>query len=254
MILSTARQLARTLGLDVLRANHLTIAELRLVHFLGRRNIRLVLDVGANTGQFAAALFNDGYVGRVISFEPIPDAHRQLVAAARGQPNWIIAPPLALGALSGSASFHIAGNSVSSSLLVMTNAHLAAVPASRQVDTIEVQVRRPDEVLEDLGVPDKRLFLKLDTQGTEHEVLKGASRTLKHVVGLRIELSLLELYQGQARFDELDVHIRRLGFELWDLIPGFRDPRTARLWQFDGIYFRPEHWPSRTTQQVTRCQ
>ncbi len=240
MILHTARKLARIFGIDVQRANYLTIAELRLAHFLGYRDIRLVLDVGANAGQFATRLFNDGYDGRIISFEPLPDAHRQLVAAARRQPNWIIAPPLALGATSGAASFHIAGNSVSSSLLVMANAHVAAAPASRQVDTIEVQVRRLDEAVEDLGVTDKRLFLKLDTQGTEDDVLKGAPRTLERVVGLKVELSLLELYQGQARFDELDAHIRRLGFELWDLIPGFRDPKIARLLQFDGIYFRPE--------------
>jgi FkbM family methyltransferase len=240
MILNAARRLARKCGIDFHRANYLTIADLRIAYFLKRRSIRLVLDVGANTGQFAATLFGDGYDGYIISFEPLPHGHSQLVAAAQQRPNWVIAPRLALGQTSGTASFHVAGNSVSSSLLAMANAHIAAAPGSSSIDRIEVQVRRLDEVLEDLDVTEERLFLKLDTQGTEYDVLKGASRTLDRVLGLKVELSLIELYQGQVLFEELDVHIRQLGFELWDLVPGFRDPNSARLLQFDGIYFRPE--------------
>jgi FkbM family methyltransferase len=189
MILSQARKLARNLGLDVQRANHLTIPELRLVHFLACRKIHLVIDIGANTGQFARALFSNGYTGRVISVEPIPATRQQLVAAARGRRNWVIAPALALGAVSGSAQFHVAENSVSSLLRVVLQPHLAAAPLSRQIETIEVEVRRLDEMLEYLEVIDKRLYLKLDTRGTEDEVLDGAAGIFERVVGIQVELS-----------------------------------------------------------------
>src|SRR5437660_7418193 len=131
MIFSIARKFARNLGVDARRANFLTVPELRIVHFLKRLNVGLVLDVGANMGQFATALFDDGYSGRIISFEPLPDAHSRLVLAARKRPEWTVAPRLALGRAPGTASLYIAGNSVRSSLLAMADTHVVAVPESR---------------------------------------------------------------------------------------------------------------------------
>jgi FkbM family methyltransferase len=239
MLLSTMRQWARKFGLDVNRANYLTIPNLRIVHLLKQHQISCVLDVGANTGQFGKELFSSGYKGRIISVEPLPDAHRKLVAASLHHSNWDVTPQFALGSVSGTAKFHVAGNSVSSSLLPVAQIHVRAQPTSREIDTIQVQVRLLDDVFDSFKVGEHSVFLKLDTQGAEFDVLKGASRTLERVAGLMLELSLTELYHGQARFEELHAHVRVLGFELWDLLPGFREPMNARLLQVDGVYFRP---------------
>jgi len=58
------------------------------------------------------------------------------------------------------------------------------------------------------------------------------------VVAVQTEVSLAELYEGQPHAGDVDVFLKAAGFELWDVIPGFRDPATMRLLQYDAIYVR----------------
>jgi hypothetical protein len=70
-----------------------------IAHFvshLRKSKIELVLDVGASIGQFAKEMFAGGYKGKIISFEPLSQAHGQLLAAARGNSGWEVAPRCAL--------------------------------------------------------------------------------------------------------------------------------------------------------------
>jgi hypothetical protein len=81
-------------------------------------------------------------------------------------------------------------------------------------------------------------LLKIDTQGYESEVLKGAPETLARVAGLQLELSLVPLYGGQKLMPEMLETVASLGFELWALVPNFLEPGTARMLQADATFFR----------------
>ena len=197
-----------------------------------------MVDVGANVGQFARKLFRAGYKGRVLSFEPFPEARNALIRAASSNARWQIGPAVALGRESACACLHIAGNSVSSSLLPMESLHLEASAASAEIGTVPVDVRRLDDVLDSMAVQEDRLFLKLDTQGSEKAILEGSSKLLHRVVGLKIELSFAPLYVGQPLFDEVYEFVRAQGFEAWSMAPAFRDGRTGRLLQCDVVFFR----------------
>lgn len=108
----------------------------------------LVLDVGANTGQYAARLRELGYGGKILSFEPLPDAHAQLLARAAADPLWEVHPRCALGAAAGTGALNVAGNSVSSSLLPMLDLHAAAAPRSIYIGQVETPVTTLDALLE----------------------------------------------------------------------------------------------------------
>ena len=235
--------LLRKVGIEIKRANIDTLEFKRLSNMLAENYVDTVLDVGANVGQFSRGLFDEGgYRGTVFSFEPLPDAHRILERTAAsytaGGRKWLVAPRTAVGSNAGSATFHVAGNGVSSSLLEMSTAHIEAAPDSYTVKHIQVQVSSLSELIKDMGVASTRMFLKVDTQGTECEVLQGAADVMDGIVGIKLELSLTELYSKQKLYNDADEMVRSLGFKLWDVIPGFRNHRHGRLLQFDGIYFR----------------
>ena len=94
---SWIRRMANRCGLDVTRYRPEVTESGRLAAMLAHHGVNLVLDVGANVGQFAASLRRSGYRGRMLSFEPLGDAHARLLVAARGDPHWEVAPRVAIG-------------------------------------------------------------------------------------------------------------------------------------------------------------
>jgi FkbM family methyltransferase len=232
------RRYGREFGIDVRRVGRFFDESKVLAHLLEERDIPLVIDVGANVGQFASSLFRAGYTGRVLSFEPFVDARNELVNMSSSNPRWMVGPPVALGCKSATGLLHIARNSISSSLLPMECLHVNAAPQSAELGTVPVDVRRLDDVLTSLGFADETFFLKLDTQGTEKAILEGSSALLHRIAGIKIELSFVPLYVGQPLFDEVQGFITARAFEIWDVTPGFRDTQTGRLLQSDFVFFR----------------
>jgi FkbM family methyltransferase len=235
---SWIRRLANRCGLDVTRYRPAVTESGRLAAMLAHHGVNLVLDVGANTGQFASNLRRSGYNGRMLSFEPLEEAHARLVSAARGDPHWEVAPRGAIGEQNGEIEIHVSGNSFSSSVLEMLDTHADAAPASRYIASERVRISTLDDSVGSalgLGVVP---FLKIDTQGYEEKVLNGAAETLAKVRGVQLELSFVPLYQGQQLFDPLLERLRALGFCVWGIWPGFCDPASGRMLQVDAILFR----------------
>jgi FkbM family methyltransferase len=199
---------------------------------LAANHVDHVLDIGANRGQFAEELFENGYTGRVTSFEPLPRAHARLVMKAEGRDRWTIAEALALSDEAGEANFFEASSDVSSSLLRFTaNSH----DGIETVDSYAVKTARLDD-LEMTG----RIFLKIDTQGSEMAVIRGGQNALARAVGVQVEMSLRPLYEGQALAPEVNAVMESSGFRLWDMIPAYRDNKSQQLLQYDGVFFRAE--------------
>ena len=81
-------------------------------------------------------------------------------------------------------------------------------------------------------------MLKIDTQGYELHVLKGASGLLHRVVAMQLELSLVPLYEGAPTFSEMLSYMQSIGFEIFNIVPVFKDNRTGRVLQVDGYFVR----------------
>ncbi len=203
-----------------------------------RFGIDVVLDVGANVGQFAGEIRTMGYTGRIVSFEPLSQAHLQLTAAAKGDAAWSIHPRCAIGNYDGTVEINVAGNSVSSSILPMTKAHTMTATNSGYVGSEPAPIYRLDTVVAPYLGAQSGPFLKIDTQGFEWHVLEGATRTLPALRGILCELSLVALYDGQHLWLEVLDRLRDDGFTLWNLQPGFADPRDGRTLQVDATFYR----------------
>ncbi len=236
MVKTIARNLARRFGYEVFGPPRAFANQRSLAGLLLQERINLVLDVGANTGQFAAELRDSGYREKIVSFEPLQRAHEQLCRQAAADPNWEVADRTAVGDVTGSIQMHVSQNSVSSSILEMLPSHLQAEPRSSYIGTESVPMGR----LDDLSThdPADRVLLKIDVQGYEKQVLDGAPRRLKTCRAVISEMSLVPLYEGQVLASELWDILAVHGFEPWSIEPGFRDPGTGRMLQVDGIFVR----------------
>jgi len=228
----------RVFGINVTRYKHGNYGEDPLVKQLAAHKIDLVLDVGANIGQYASDLYNLGYNKRVVSFEPLPYAYSKLREKSKGNKNWEVAENCAVGEKDGETKINVSKNSVSSSLLEQTGTQTDVEPGAAYTRAIKIKMRKLDSIAPPYIKKGERVLLKLDVQGYEDQVLKGAMKTLPRVQGIQIETSLEPLYEGELVFEEMLKKIEGMGFELYDLVPGFRNNKTGQLLQVDCIFFR----------------
>jgi FkbM family methyltransferase len=205
---------------------------------LREHGIDLIFDVGANTGQFARYVLDLGYQGRVVSFEPLPAAHTALLDASRSFPRWEVAERCCLGEREGVVEINVSENSISSSLLPISSDHVAISPEAGYVGVEKTPMRPLDAIAARYWQGSTAALLKIDVQGYEEQVLRGARETLQRVRGLQIELSLSPVYEGQTLFLPLLERITGQGFEPYRFIPTFMDPRNGRWLQVDGLFFR----------------
>lgn len=211
----------------------------QFVKQLESRNINVVLDVGANSGQYGNDLRSAAYTGRIISLEPLSAPFAELERNAAKDPAWDCRR-CALGDSDGSVTINVAGNAgASSSVLPMLKSHQEAFPPANYIGTEEVSMHRLDSVAHEVLGSADQFFLKIDVQGFERQVLAGAKSTVNdRCVGMQLELSFLPLYDGGMLAREALDLADSLGFTLMGMMPGFADPRDGRMLQADGIFFR----------------
>jgi FkbM family methyltransferase len=231
----------RKCGVEVRKYSPDTSEAARIQRLLTFHNIDLVLDVGANVGQYAKYLREIGYAGKIVSFEPLSSAYSQLVAASRKDPLWEIAPRAAIGDRNGEIKINISKNSFSSSVLPMLDSHLSSAPESAYIATEKVKLCKLDTVAPIyIGDTPHSVYLKIDVQGFELKVLEGAVRILPKILGIQLELSLIPLYDGGILFSEMIDKMEQAGYELHAVIPGFTDVKSGRMLQMDGIFIKHE--------------
>jgi len=210
----------------------------RLVLSFNEKKIDYILDVGANEGQFVRELRFYGYRDKVLSFEPFLDAHKKLIEISKNDNDWEIFRPLALGNKNTKSILNISKNSVSSSILNMNEEHIDNAPDSRFISKQSIEESKLDNIFSELNVENKNLFLKIDTQGYEFQVLEGARKNLHLFKGILVEVSLTELYEGQKPWLEIVNFIQNYGFKLWSVDRGFSNKKNGKTLQMDLCFFK----------------
>lgn len=232
------KNIIRRFGFDLHRLRPITDPNFQILQGLQKFGIDLIFDIGANTGQFAQGLRSVGYRGGLVSFEPLSDAHAQLCRNAQSDKKWQVHDRGAIGDFDGEIEINIAGNSVSSSVLPMLDAHSSAAAGSAYIASETTPIRTLDSVAPRYISAKTNVFVKIDTQGFEWQVLDGGFKTVKDARGLLLELSLVPLYEGQRLWREIIDRLESEGFTLWAIQQGFTDPRDGRTLQVDAIFFR----------------
>lgn len=216
--------------------------EEHLTDLLDKYRVDCVLDVGANLGQFHDHLRDIGYNGPVISFEPVSTFYQELCRKAARDPSWRVFP-YALGSEHGEKTIHVFASPGLSSILEPDDAAMQSLlpaPDRARIERTEtIQVRRLDEVLDDLthDLDSRRIFLKIDTQGYDLEVIRGATASLGRVAALQTEVSMIPIYQHMPDYASVITELKSLGFDISGMFPVTRDD-GLRVIEFDCVMVR----------------
>jgi FkbM family methyltransferase len=214
-----------------------------------RAEIDCVLDVGAHQGEYGRLLRAYGYDRQIVSFEPVSANASTLRDHARLDPKWTVMQ-YALGQTEDDASIHVSSLSDLASFRPLSPYAKELWPEGTLIHDVErVQQRRLDSVLaEDLsGWRDQRLFLKIDTQGWEGEVIAGAGEYLAEIRGIQVEASVKPIYDGMTPYLETLALLEARGFELTGVFPVTRDP-DLRIIELDCVMMRS---PATAQQNAT---
>lgn len=202
-------------------------------HELG---IRTVFDVGANIGQFGTTIRSLLPEARIFSFEPVPSTFAELQLRTSGDERWQ-AFNLGLGDQVGELTMEQNEFSPSSSFLKVSDWHKSSFPETEKTHNITVKVERLDAVAAALEFDDP-VLLKLDVQGYEAQVMRGADALLKRARVAFVETCLVELYEGQALFAEIFDTMRSYGFTYCGAFEQTPCPKTGRLLFADSLFVR----------------
>ena len=231
------RRILSRAGIDVVRIAPECHPIAQRNKILQVEEIDVVLDVGANKGQTGESLRAGGFEGRIISFEPLSAAFAVLDSKASSDSKWETLN-CGIGDVNDTCEINISGNSASSSFLRLSDLGGASCPQAVFVGREEVEVRTLDSVFDQFGIEDQTIYLKIDTQGFERQVIEGARRILPQIHMIQMEMSLQPVYDNETLALDLMNLLSQAGYSLIATESGLVDPKTAHTLQIDGTFRR----------------
>ena len=176
-------------------------------------SIQTVLDVGANTGQFAQYIRSVLPNAQLFCFEPLVGPFAKLETLA-SRDALMHAFNCALGENEGTAEmFEHIDHSPSSSLLRSTELSHRFYPQSRRQAPVTVSIKALDVAVEEFGIRlEPELLIKLDVQGYEDRVICGGREVFSRAAACLCEVSFDQLYGDQCTADKLWSLLAELGF------------------------------------------
>ena len=228
-----ARQSIRRFGWDVRRVEQ--FGEPNLADFLRFQAIDLVIDVGANEGQFAIDLREAGYAGEIVSFEPIASVFAKLAANCARDRHWT-ARHLALGDRVGTGKLAVTAHTVFSSMKPQAKRLRDWHPGTAVIGSETVDIATLDQIFPHFA--GCKVLLKIDTQGFEQQVLAGATASLPKIAAVQLELPVVHFYENVWSFADAIAFMERAGFAIAQLRPVVYLPGTGSLGEIDCVFRR----------------
>lgn len=223
-------------GIDIKLHRNSATFELNLMSLIIKNKIDLIIDVGANTGQFGELLKKIGYSNKLYSFEPNPYAFKILSEKASSVANWSC-HPIALGEKTEEMELNLHESSVFSSFQDINETGLKLWPSLKNSKRISVNVVRADQFFKKEDLKNSNILLKMDTQGFDNKVFVGANDIMQNVHVLLSELSFKPIYENMMIWSDSIKLYESEGFYLSGLYPVSRTDGW-RLIEADGLFCR----------------
>jgi FkbM family methyltransferase len=234
-MIKTIRKIINPIKLDLKKYPSLELR--RRKKLLEHYQVSKILDVGANSGQYALETRKLGYKGKIISFEPVKSVYNELKKKVEKSSHWECYN-YGLGDNDVDLEINISQNTFSSSILSIMPQHVNSAPESKVVNKEKICVKKLDSIFNSIVNDGENVLLKIDVQGFEKKVLDGAKESLEKIKGIQIEMSIEELYSGEILYKDMINLLESYGFMLHSLENGFYNQKTGKLLQVDGVFFK----------------
>ena len=225
-------------GYELIRKKRHPSAHSHLSNVIQHYKIDLVFDVGANVGQFAMRLRKSGYSGEIHSFEPCSDAYEKLCSNSRQDDLWT-PHRLALGHETGKIDINITQSSDLNSVLSPNPFGLERFKEIKIVNREAVPMSTIDIWAEEhvQDFKNRRVLLKMDTQGFDLNVFRGAKKSLGNILGMQSEISFCPIYESMPDYLESLALYQNSGFAISGLYPVSRK-RDMTIIEMDCIMIK----------------
>jgi FkbM family methyltransferase len=251
MIKKIKRVLKSSLKNSLKRLGYVTYADgclhnpdLAVVKTLAHLNINTIIDIGANVGQFAQAMYEEGFKGKIISLEPLKAVHETLSLKAlehtKCNPlsNWVVPAPIAIGDGDGESEINVCSRSSCSSITTMLAPHKEALPDAKFLSKEQIKIKTLDSIWNQYISLEDAVLIKIDVQGYEYKVLQGANMALSKAKAVLVEVSVTPLFESQKTWHEILKYLESRGFELWALNKAFVNEITGRDLQYNALMIK----------------
>jgi FkbM family methyltransferase len=224
--------------LKLKKLNATTSDDFRTAQILNTFGFDLVLDIGANTGQFAESLLDFGYKGRVVSFEPTSKAYELLQKRAAKYKQWTVAVKCAIGNFDGDVEINLSYETQYNSIKTIKNNINQYI---EQYAKETVKIYKMDSLKDKYYSNKDKIFLKTDTQGFEKEVLEGSLDLLDKVDGVKLESPLQAIYNDvQWGFKDIVDFFYRKGFVVVSSESLTANYKNGTILELDLIFLKKE--------------
>jgi FkbM family methyltransferase len=204
--------------------------------WLSKLEIRTILNIGSNEGQFALELRRQIPGSKIYAFEPLPGPFQKLNENFVNDPNFK-AFPYALGKTEGITKMFLNEYSPSSSLLKLGDNHKKHFDFARKEYEIEVDIKKLDSVASNLEISNP-LLITLDVQGFEMDVILGGLEIIKLADIIITEVSFTKLYDQQPLFSDIYNILTSLNFEYAGNFEQLTSPVNGEVLQADAIFVK----------------
>jgi FkbM family methyltransferase len=174
------------------------------------QGIKTIIDVGANDGSFAAFMSRHFKAESVYAFEPLPACIPEIEKNLAGVPDLKIFNT-ALSDHNGVETLYVNSYAPASSLMRVSGVSMAEFPQTIGETPITVKVGVLDELI-DADKLKRNVLLKLDVQGMEDKVIAGGRKVFLAAKCVLVEMSFIEMYDGQPLFEEIHALLAEMGF------------------------------------------
>ena len=229
------RKILNPLNCDLVRYPH--HEDKRFIQLLLRLNIDTLFDIGANVGQFASEMRSFGYKKAIVSFEPLDEAFKELKKKSSNDVRWTVCHS-AVGNDDGEIEINVSRDSVCSSILEREKILDKTHPMSVFYKKEKVSICKIDSVIDKYIESNSNVFVKIDTQGFEKNVIDGAQNSISSIKGFIMELSFVSLYKSETLFMDMIPFMKSIGYELWQIIPVAFDNSNQRIVQANIVFVK----------------
>lgn len=228
------RKIAKIFGYELIKRKKHPTLDTHVINLINHYKIDLVLDVGANYGQFGSMLRREGYKGDIHSFEPVSHSFDNLKKTSLNDEKWFV-HKLAMGAAHGKETINVSKASDMSSFL---NPNDFGEERFKKIDVIDKEVVEVETIdgflsrqITDFNI--KRILLKMDTQGYDLNVLEGSLNSIDYIAGILSEISLLPIYSGMPHYLDALRKYEDYGFVVTGLYPVTRENKNLSVIEMD---------------------